>query len=172
MITIFLLLLCPLLIALAVFSVRSQKRLRGSCVPAALVLILSGRQPPALPYNRGVRTFRIRWLKYAVTLAELGMAAYIVRVGEKNRAGTVIGLAVIRLLSAAAGVRPPITPCDEERFYRQSSPPDVLISGIIGSLICVFAVEYIKDTTATMRISRTAGRFSPCCSCFSAMFAS
>lgn len=139
----------PLLIAILLRFVKTQKFFALIVRTSALVII-------SLSVLLTVRNFdaifvadlsAYGWLNHGVLAAEVLIAGYIIYSGLKKRSFLVtlfaslqIGLVLWYELSGAASF-----PVAQGIYIDKLSLLMILVVGIIGSLICVYAVEYMKD---------------------------
>ncbi|HJJ38911.1 MAG TPA: proton-conducting transporter membrane subunit, partial [Methanocorpusculum sp.] len=152
LIAIFLLLLVPLAAAvlLAVFK---QHVIRSIVVTAAaVVLIVSSIYLAVTAWSTGisVAVTSIPWIWMVLFIAELIIAAVIIGLSIKYKKPLAFILALVQLgLLIALEVSGIVSAGSEITFTLNNlSLIMVLIIGIIGSLICVYALGYMKDYAA------------------------
>ncbi|HJJ45990.1 MAG TPA: proton-conducting transporter membrane subunit [Methanocorpusculum sp.] len=152
LLTIFLLLLVPLAAAvlLAVFK---QHVIRSIIVTAAsVVLIVSSIYLAVTAWSCGisVAVTSIPWIWMVLFIAELVIAAVIIGLSIKYKKPLALVLGLIQLgLLIGLEVSGIVSAGSEITFTLNNlSLIMVLIIGIIGSLICVYALGYMKDYAA------------------------
>ncbi len=143
------LVIAPLVVGLMVAFVRSQRALAWIVRPGALCVLGLSVAFVATHFSQ-ITTMRLsgaHMLKWGALVIELGLTAYIVRLGLRTRSFLLAGLSaaqfVVLLLIELGPGRALHT--DASLRLDKLSLLMILITGVIGSLICIYAIEYMKD---------------------------
>lgn len=148
MVAITVLLLFPLAAALAVFLVkndaaRSMLVRIGAVITALLTLVVVG-----IFFNDGIRlSYHIEEIDLIMLAAEVMIAAYIITLGIRSKKYVI---SIFSFLQTAAmlvfefGFKEGIT-VETAIIFDKLTAIMILVIGLVGSLICIYAVGYMKD---------------------------
>ncbi len=149
MVVIISLLLSPLLLALIILLVRSEKALSWVVRLGAALILLQSVVMVAQNFGTIVTAdlSNYHWLKYAVMLTEVFVAGYVIYVGIKNRSWlvTIFSALQVGILFAFEFTYGHGLEVTKSVYIDKLSQLMILIVGVIGSLICIYAIEYMKD---------------------------
>ena len=136
----------PLAVALLNYFVRSPKIRKGSIIFTAVVLVASAvwlhTQVDGQPV---VLTFP--WADLPILVADLAILAYIAYVGIERRHPYVIALAALQLAGLAYlefVIHPDVSRVPSLVIDRLSVVMYLVIS-VVGSIICVYALQYMEE---------------------------
>ncbi len=142
------LLLFPLLAAILVASVRNAK-IRGFLVRISALLIAAASGYAAWLYLGADTAIRIEaeWLGYGMLALDVAMACFVIGVSIKHKRLVPIFLTLVQApllvwfeLTEGHGIE-----VASDIVIDRLAVIMILIIGIVGSLICVYAVAYMKD---------------------------
>lgn len=148
MVAINVLLLFPLAAALAIFLVkndaaRSMLVRISAVITALLTLVVVG-----IFFKDGVRlSSSIEWIDFIIVAAEVIIAAYIITLGIRSKKYVI---SIFSFLQTAAmlvfefGFKEGIT-VETAIVFDKLTAIMILVIGLVGSLICIYAVGYMKD---------------------------
>jgi ech hydrogenase subunit A len=148
MVAITVLLLFPLVAALAVFFVkndaaRSMLVRIGAVITAFLTLVVVG-----IFFKDGIRlSYHIEQIDLIMLAAEVMIAAYIITLGIRSKKYVI---SIFSFLQTAAmlvfefGFKEGIT-VETAIVFDKLTAIMILVIGLVGSLICIYAVGYMKD---------------------------
>ena len=86
------------------------------------------------------------WIKYAVMAIEAAIAAYIIYVAVKRKAMWLLVFSAVQIsLMLSFELLHHFEPTNKTLYIDRLSLLMILIVGVIGGLICIYAVEYMKD---------------------------
>ncbi len=148
MVAINVLLLFPLAAALAIFlvkndAVRSMLVRISAVITALLTLVVVG-----IFFKDGVRlSSSIEWIDLIIVAAEVIIAAYIITLGIRSKKYVI---SIFSFLQTAAmlvfefGFKEGIT-VETAIVFDKLTAIMILVIGLVGSLICIYAVGYMKD---------------------------
>lgn len=148
MVAITVLLLFPLVAALAVFFVkndaaRSMLVRIGAVITAFLTLVVVG-----IFFKHGIRlSYHIEQIDLIMLAAEVMIAAYIITLGIRSKKYVI---SIFSFLQTAAmlvfefGFKEGIT-VETAIVFDKLTAIMILVIGLVGSLICIYAVGYMKD---------------------------
>jgi len=143
------LLALPLVFAVCVSFARTQSAYAVIMRSAAAVVSVSAVWCVAANYGEIFSTglSEYKFLRYAMLAVEAMIAGYIVYAGVKNRSYpvTVFSFAQIALITWLELFAGHDSREEASIFIDKLSLIMIAIVGIIGSLICVYAIEYMKD---------------------------
>ena len=139
----------PLLAALAVLFAKKQKDFALIVRVCSAVIIILTAVVAGANYSEifTADLAEIEWLKYLIAALEILMAGYIVYRGIKNKSVLLIvfSLAQLVLILAFEFVYSGEIKHAASIYIDKLSVLMIVIAGIIGGLICIYAVEYMKD---------------------------
>ncbi|MDR1016015.1 MAG: hypothetical protein LBL67_00900 [Coriobacteriales bacterium] len=144
--------LVPLLAALLLLVCRNQKA-RAVITITAAVLIIALSLILAGPFLFGGATKLAVAAPWHEAISYLGLAVdallcvYIIAKGIYHRKWLAVVLAAVQLVLALAfelGIAPGVG-IEHDLYIDQLSAIMILVIGVIGSLICIYAVGYMKD---------------------------
>lgn len=143
------LILLPLALSVLVLLIRKQKSLALLVRCGSALIIVLSVVVTALNFD-GIVTADISslvWLRYLITAIELLITAYIIYTAYKHRSwlAAVFSLSQIIILlwfEFSYGHSVEVT---KSIYIDKLSLLMILIVGVIGSLICIYTVEYLKD---------------------------
>lgn len=142
------LILFPLLAAILVFLVKNDQArdyiVRISAVITAVLTLLV----VCLYFKDGI-TFNFpveKTIDYIITIVELGVAVYIITAGIKNRKYSVTVFSLIQtiLMLWFEYIRKQDIEVKTGIVFDKLSAIMVLVVGLVGSLICIYAVGYMR----------------------------
>ena len=143
-----LLFLVPVLFALIIFFVKTHKilaafvRLGAASVVALSIIFCVQNFNEILIVDLSMYP----WIKYAALLLEALMAGYLIYKGIKNKSTLLVILSGAQVtLMAAFELLHKGEEIKETLYIDKLSLLMILIIGVIGGLICLYAVEYMKD---------------------------
>jgi ech hydrogenase subunit A len=144
-----LLILVPLVAGLILFKIQSD-RLRGWLVTGAVAFVALWSVNLALQLFDGAVgkfDFGVHWINLAMLAVEMGMGGYLVWVGVRQRHVLVVALAVAQTALMAWFE---LTQGDQlhvahNLFVDKFSIIMALINGVVGGVICIYALGYMKE---------------------------
>lgn len=138
----------PAAIGLVLACTRTQRSLAvlarfGSALTAALSIAFCAAH---FSSPSSVDLSRYHWIPWAMLAADLAITAFLVWVAMRNRSLLLGFMAVAQfLLIVWLELSHVIEPTRTSLHFDRLTLLMILIVGVIGGLICVYAVEYIKD---------------------------
>jgi len=142
------LMLFPLLSASLIFAVRNAK-IRDFIVRVSALLIAAGSVLLALQTMGTRRTFRIEseWLSYGMLALDVTMAIFVIVLATRHKKPLATVLTLIQApllvwfeLTDAHGIE-----VGTDLVIDRLAVIMALIIGVVGSLICVYTIAYMKD---------------------------
>lgn len=144
----FFLILFPLAIAITLLFIKNDL-LRGIIVRAsALIIAVVSVYTAVTFFKSGLRiSLHSEWINYGMILIEILLAAFIIAVSIKNKRYIVVLLVLIQtpLINWFEFTHGHGIEIHADIVIDRFSIIMILITGIIGSLICVYALAYMKD---------------------------
>jgi len=140
--------LFPLLSASLIFAVRNAK-IRDFIVRVSALLIAAGSVLLALQTMGTRRTFRIEseWLSYGMLALDVAMAIFVIVLATRHKKPLATVLTLIQApllvwfeLTDAHGIE-----VGTDLVIDRLAVIMALIIGVVGSLICVYTIAYMKD---------------------------
>lgn len=139
----------PLLMAGLVIFAKTQKAISLIVRSGAVILLLLTAVAVAINFNAtlSVSMPEWPWLKYAILAFEAILAGYIIFIAIRSRRWLLMlfSLTQIALLIVLELIWPVEVHVTKSIYIDKLSLLMIAIAGVIGSLICIFAVEYMKD---------------------------
>lgn len=139
----------PLIIAVVLLLVKTQKVIAFIVRPSAVIIIL-------LSVVMTVENFgaiwiadlsEYGWIHTIISIIEVLITAYIVYIGIKNKSYAVSLLAVLQtcLILVYEFLKGEEIVVTQSIYVDKLSLLMILIIGVVGGLICIYAIEYMKD---------------------------
>jgi len=143
-----LLIAVPWLAGLLLMGIRSE-RLRRGVVIGTVLFAAVGSVNLALRLFQTGEVFQVdsHWVNWMMLALEAGLAAYLLRVGWKHRHPVIVAVALSQTalmawfeLSHGTGLR-----VGQNLFVDKFSILMALINGVVGGLICIYALGYMRE---------------------------
>lgn len=139
----------PLLIAVILMFVKTQKAFAYIIRTSAIVIIILSVILVSRNFNHIFigNLSEYEWIKYLIATIEILITAYIVYSGIKKKSLWVVLFSVVQLCISLwfEFTKAKDIAVTESIYMDKLSLIMILMIGIIGSLICLYAVEYMKD---------------------------
>ena len=150
----------PLAVALLNYLVRSPQIRKGSIIVMALALIASAVWLHTRVGDEAV-VLSFPWGNLPILVLDLAILAYIAYVGIERRHPYIIALAVLQLAGLfyiELGLRPDVSEVPSLVIDRLSVVM-YLVVAVIGSIICVYALQYMEEHDDHAHPEVRKGRF-------------
>ena len=139
----------PLFVAIILMFSKTQRTIALIVRPSAVIIILLSIILTIQNFNTVLIAdlSKYEWINYCIAIFEILITGYIVYSGIKNKSLLVVLFALIQIclvlgFEFTKGKDITIT---QSIYVDKLSLLMILIVGIVGGLICIYAIEYMKD---------------------------